>query len=393
LVALSACQLDFDVDGRAFDCPADVAASGCSACNSDGSCRVFGEIGSEMPDPPLPHPTRPSLPDAAVPTELPVPPDASVVHPPDPPPEPMPEAGPAPDPPLPDAGTTGPGSEICRDYQSRASDSLCLEGAAQCFSLGSVLSPSLAAWLDPTTLPQDGSRYWCDRSGQRHHARLVPDTKDVAIETDGRAVSDALARSLLLDGSWLSLDEGTLPALAAGNFAVLVAAAALETPEPQAFELFESGEVSPSRSKINLSIVQSTGKAEGRISTMQTALVTSPVVTRSSVDDGGFHLFSLYRRSEVQVLDDVLQLRLNGVLEFRSSSIAIPRALDLSSTAQPISVGSRGTATSRSATGRGRIAAVVILRGSIPEDELARLENFMCSALGVCAAPGSTATR
>jgi hypothetical protein len=28
------------------------------------------------------------------------------------------------------------------------------------------------------------------------------------------------------------------------------------------------------------------------------------------------------------------------------------------------------------------------LRGSLPEDELARLENFLCEALAVCEAPG-----
>jgi len=69
------------------------------------------------------------------------------------------------------------------------------------------------------------------------------------------------------------------------------------------------------------------------------------------------------------------------VLEFRGSSIAIPRALDLASSRAP-RIGSE------SALGRGRLAAVVILRGSVPEDELARLENFMCDALAVCTAPG-----
>jgi hypothetical protein len=258
---------------------------------------------------------------------------------------------------------------------------LCLEGDELCFSLGSVLSPALVAWLDPTTLPQDGSRYWCDRSGQGHHALLQPEAGGAVVEADGRAVSAALARSLLLDGAWLSSSGGTQPVLVAGNFAVVLAAAALpETGQP--FELFESGE----QSRINLTLLPGTGRAEGKITSLETALVTAPVVTQSSVYDGAFHLYSLYRRSEVRVLDDVLQLRLNGVLEFRGSSIAIPRALDLSS-ARPPRVGTRSTAAGTSTTGRGRIAAAILFRGAVPEDELARLENFLCEALAVCGAP------
>ncbi|MEY2929490.1 MAG: hypothetical protein RL033_239 [Pseudomonadota bacterium] len=373
----AACGLDFGVGDRVFECPPEV--TNCVSCNADGSCREL-----QLTDPALPDPTGgrgPGLPALPAPS-----PDASV------PPEQPPPIPIAPTPPSgsPDAGPTSPPdagppdpppSTVCAEYSSRTSDSLCLDGDEQCFSLGSVLSPALVAWLDPTTLPQDGSRYWCDRSGQRHHALLQPDAGGVVIEPDGRAVSAALARSLLLDGAWLSSSGGTQPVLVAGNFAVVLAAAALpETGQP--FELFESGE----QSRINLTLQPGTGRAEGKITSLETALVTAPVVTQSSVYDGAFHLYSLYRRSEVRVLDDVLQLRLNGVLEFRGSSIAIPRALDLSS-ARPPRVGARSTAAGTSTTGRGRIAAAILFRGAVPEDELARLENFLCQALAVCGAP------
>lgn len=383
LLAASACSLDFSVGDRAFQCPPQV--SGCLICNADGSCRV--------PEPSI-GPNEPSPPE--LPTELPEPlptPDAAVIveQPPLPgldPPGTASDAGSAPA----DAAPAAPLPGVCPEYATRTSDSLCLDGERQCFSLGSVLSPALVAWLDPTSLPREGERYWCDRSGQRHHALLEPEQSSAVVESDGRAVSAALARSVLLDGSWLALSTGIPPVLAGGNFAVVLAAAGLPAPLPDAgppltsqpFELFESGD----QSRINLTLVPASGRLEGKITSLETALVTSPVVTQSSVYDGAFYLYSLHRRSEVRVLDDVLQLRLNGALEFRGSSIAIPRALDLGS-GQPPRLGSRTSPAGPRATGRGRIAAAVLFRGAVPEDELARLETFLCTALAVCGAPST----
>lgn len=383
LLVASACTLDFGVGDRSFQCPPQV--SNCLVCNADGSCRVPDPlVMSAAPEPPA----MPSSPAQPLPT-----PDAAVTgeQPPSPPLQPpvpaAPDAGQVPS----DASTGAPLPDVCAEYATRTSDSLCLDGDEQCFSLGSVLSPALVAWLDPTTLPGAGSRYWCDRSGQRHHALLQPEASAAVVEPDGRAVVASLARSVLLDGSWLALSPGTAPALVAGNFAVVLAAAGLP-PEAttdagpplavQPFELFESGE----QSRINLTLVPASGRLEGKITSLETALVTAPVVTQSSVYDGAFHLYSLHRRSEVRVLDDVLQLRLNGALEFRGSSIAIPRALDLSS-GQPPRLGSRSSAAGPSTTGRGRIAAAILFRGAVPEDELARLETFLCTALAVCGAP------
>jgi hypothetical protein len=373
-VVLSACSLDFDITGRQFECPPEV--SGCLACNPDGTCREAAVIAPNEPGPVLPAPILPVLP--VLPAPLP---DAGSAR----------DAGSPPLMPSPDAATplpTGPTvPEECAEFESRASDSLCLRGSDLCFSLGSVLSPSLTAWLDPTTLPREGSRYWCDRSGKGHHALLRPDlltpeSGDVLVEPDGRAVGDDLARSVTLNGGWFSLNEGSEPVLRPGNFAVAIAAATpLEASDRQPFDLFESGD----QSRITLSVAPG-GEAVARISSLETSLVPDPVVTKSKVYDGRFHLYSLYRRSEVQILDDVLQLRLNAVLETRGSSIAIPRALDLAASRPPRIGGS--IATGGVATGRGRVAAVVILRGSVPEDELARLENFLCEALAVCAAPG-----
>jgi hypothetical protein len=365
-LGLSACSLDFDVAGREFDCPA--AMVGCLACNADGTCRSPVLID---PAEPLPSPAEPSHPggsplDAGAPNDL----DASMA-----PQAPGPDAASAP--PL---GPTVPAE--CAAFQSRASDSLCVNGGDQCFTLGNVLSPALTLWLDPTTLPAGDSRYWCDRSGRGHHARLLPDGAAVLVGADERAVGGTLARSVTIDGGWLALDEGSEPVLRPGNFAVLMAAATpLQPSDAETFELFSSGD----QSRIDLTVAPDTGIASGKISSLETVLVTAPVVTRSSVFDGGFHLFTLYRRSEVRVLDDVLQLRLNGVLEFRGSSIAIPRALDLSAASTPL-IGGGGASTA--ATGRGKVAVVIALRGSVPEDELARLENFLCAALAVCTAPG-----
>ena len=365
--ALCSCALDFDVTGQHFECPPEMTE--CLACNSDGTCREPVAVIRPPPieEPPRPEPAQPDAggvaeEDAGVPPAEK--PDASV----EPPEPPEPEPPVVVDPPV---------LQECAEFAARVSDELCLDGSARCFSLGSVLGPSLTAWLDPTTLPGDGSRYWCDRSGKGHHAVLQVDEGDAYIESDGRATGAPLSRSLTLDGAWLSLDEGGEPVLRPGNFAVLVAAATpLEAKDRVAFSVFESG----GDSKLSLTIAE--GEARGRISSTETSLVPDPVVTESSVYDGGFHLYSLYRRSEVQVLDDVLQLRLNGVLEFRGSAIAIPRALDLSLSPRV------GRSEALSATGRGRVAAIVILRGSVPEDELARLENFLCRELAVCAAPG-----
>jgi hypothetical protein len=365
-LGLSSCGLDFDITGRQFDCP--TAMVDCLACNADGTCRlpVLTEPERPTPVPEKPTPSAEPLPDGGVQSD----PDAAAA-----PPAPGPDAATAP----PQGPTVPP---ECTAYQSRASDSLCLDGDQRCFTLGDVLSPALTLWLDPTTLPSGDSRYWCDRSGRGHHARLLPEGAQVLVGADGRAASRALARSVTLDGDRLALDEGSEPVLRPGNFAVLMAAATpLQASDSAAFELFSSGE----QSRIDLTIAPDTGIASGKISSLETVLVTAPVVTRSSVFDGGFHLFTLYRRSEVRVLDDVLQLRLNGVLEFRGSSIAIPRALDLSAAHTPI-IG--GAGVNGAATGRGKVAVVIALRGSVPEDELARLENFLCEALAVCTAPG-----
>jgi len=364
--ALWSCALDFDVTGRQFECPPEVTE--CLACNPDGTCREPAP--SIRPPPPEPPPRpEPSAPDAGGVAE-----DAGV------PPAPQPDASvEPPEPPEPEPPDEGepPVLEECAEFATRVSDELCLDGNARCFSLGNVLSPSLTAWLDPTTLPGEGSRYWCDRSGKGHHAILEPDDEAARVESDGRPTGTLLSRSLTLDGTWLSLDEGGEPVLRPGNFAVLIAAATpLEASDSAALGLFESG----GDSKLSLTIAE--GEARGSISSTETSLVPDPVVTESSVYDGNFHLYSLYRRSEVQVLDDVLQLRLNGVLEFRGSAIAIPRALDLSLSPRI------GRSEALAATGRGRVAAIVILRGSVPEDELARLENFLCRELAVCTAPG-----
>jgi hypothetical protein len=364
LWALSSCALDFDVAGREFECPPEVTA--CLSCNPDGTCRERAVVTEPPPSEPPPGPP-PSTPDAGGAAEdagapPATHPDASVEPPEPTEPEPPDEVDP-------------PVLAECAEFASRVSDELCLEGNTRCFSLGSVLSPSLTAWLDPTTLPGEGSRYWCDRSGQGHHAVLEDEA--ARVESDGRATGTALSRSLTLDGAWLSLDEGGEPVLRPGNFAVLIAAATpLDPSDSAALGLFESG----GDSKLSLTIAE--GEARGSISSTETSLVPDPVVTESGVYDGNFHLYSLYRRSEVQVLDDVLQLRLNGVLEFRGSAIAIPRALDLSLSPRI------GRSEALAATGRGRVAAIVILRGSVPEDELARLENFLCRELAVCSAPG-----
>lgn len=393
VLATGACALDFDVGDRAFACPTEV--TGCLTCNSDGTCRESAEaIRTPLTPPPLTAdpfratPLQSPLASAVLPQEPPsasqappartplgVPPDAALADT---------DAGASPAPAgdaasSPDPVDPGP----CAEFQSRTSDSLCLNGDQRCFSLGSVLSPALSAWLDPTTLPREGSRVWCDRSGQRHHALLLPEASDAVIGADGRGVSAVLDRSLQLEDNWLSLRAGSQAALSSGNFAVLVAAAAPPAAEDgQDFDLFESGDTS----RINLTLVPGTGKAEARITSQETALVQAPALTRSSVYDGSMHLFSLYRRSEVRVLDDVLQLRLNGVLEFRGSSVAIPRALDLASSAPP-RIGGKTASGGAVLGSRGRVAAVVVLRGSVPEDELARLENFFCTELAACTAP------
>jgi hypothetical protein len=361
--SMGACSLDFGVAGREFECPPEL--TGCLACNPDGTCRASVVV---APNDPQVRPPPPSRPKPSVPS-----PDAGASDAGAPAPAPGPDAAPEPPPPS--------VAEECAEFASRTSDSLCLNGSERCFSLGNVLSPSLMAWLDPTTLPRDGSRLWCDRSGKGHHGVLLPDGAEVLVDGDDRTAGAALARSLTLDGAWLALQEGAEPVLRPGNFAVVLAAATpLAASDGSALSLFESG----AGSTINLSVTPE-GQAVGKISSLETALVRDPVVTQSSVYDGLFHLHTLYRRSEVRVLDDVLQLRLNGVLEIRGSSIAIPRALDLSSPEGP-RIGSSNAAAA--ATGRGRVAAVVILRGSVPEDELARLENFLCEELAVCNAPG-----
>lgn len=379
--ALSACALDFDLSGRSFACPPEV--TGCLECNPDGTCRLGAAVVSNDP-PQLPTEPSPSKPEPTEPS--PSEPKPSEPSPSEPKPSSPVDAGspqepgkdPAePEPPEPDPPDPGP----CAEFRSRASDSVCLDGADRCFDLGPGLSQVLTAWLDPTTLPQDGSRYWCDRSGKRHHAVITGDGEGVRVERDERGVEGGLGLSLLLDGGQLELQSGSEPVLSLDRFAILVAAAApLDPSDGGGIDLFETGQ----RSRLELSILPA-GEARGRISSSETTLVPDPVVTKSHVYDKAFHLYTLYRRLASSDLDDVLQLRLNGALEFRGSSIAIPRLLDLSSP-QP-RIGGELNGSGATPAGRGRVAAVLILRGSVPEDELARLETFLCQSLAVCA-PG-----
>ncbi len=268
---------------------------------------------------------------------------------------------------------------------------MCLEGHDGCFELQDVLGPSLVALLDPPTLPRDGSRYWCDRSGNGHHALIATNDGGVLVEADGRSVADGLARSLRLEGGWLSIDDRGQPLFASEDFAVVIAAATpVVAPGDQALDLFESG----GSSRIGLRVQANTslsadagpnGFAVARaISAPDAGLI---VRTASSVYDGDFHLYTLSRRSQVQIQNDVLQLRLNGVLEARESSIAIPGTLDLSSGVSRATWLGRSDDTSAAAPGNGRLAAVVILKDSVPAGELGRLEAFLCAALAVCAPP------
>jgi hypothetical protein len=362
-----ACSIDFGVDGRQFECPPGLL--GCLECNPDGSCRV------------------------AVPTLQPgEPPDASPAAPPDAslnPPEPSTDAGldagrPSP---APDADTPPPPPPECAGVQTPVGGRLCLDGDERCFALEDVLGPALVAWLDPTTLPTGGSRYWCDRSGNGHHALVVPGAGELRVEADGRAVPAALARSLALAGGVLAVDERTSPLFASEDLAVVVAAAApLDAASNAGLVLFESG----SAARIGLELRAPSGVSDAGPTDVAVAWVSpaagAPIEVRtlSSVHDGAFHLYTLSRRSQVQSSLDVLQLRLNGVLEDRVGSETLDGNLSFSSGER------RATWLGRrlgGGPGNGRIAALVLVSDSVPARELTRLETFLCNELAVCTPP------
>jgi hypothetical protein len=367
-----ACSIDFGLDGRALACPP--SAVNCLECNPDGSCRVAR------------RPNEPWVPDA----ETPAPPDASFE-----PNTPGEDAGldaAAPPPPTFDAAAPPPPQPVeCAGVQTPVGGRLCLDGAERCFELQDVLGPALVAWLDPTTLPAAGSRYWCDRSGNGHHAMLVPGSGDLKVEVDARAVPAPLARSLALAGATLEVDERTSPSFASEDLAVIVAAAApLEPSNELGFALFESG----GTSRISLELQGSGGGADAGTSGVAVARVTpaagaAPVEVRtlSAVRDGEFHLYTLSRRSQVQNPNDVLQLRLNGVLEDRASSAALEGGVDFSLGTPHATWIGRGLGAPGAAPGSGRIAAFVIVSDSVPARELTRLETFLCDELAVCTPP------
>lgn len=371
-----ACSIDFDLGGRQLPCPA--TAIGCLECNLDGSCRV--EAKSSLPQ----------APDAAVTVPL----DASVK-----PAEPNADTGagdpaPPPPPPPPDADPPVAPPPECAGVQTPVGGRLCLDGTQRCFELQDVLGPALVAWLDPTTLPSGGSGYWCDRSGNGHHAMLVPGSGALQVVADARAVPSPLARSLALAGATLEVDERTAPLFASEDLAVIVAAAApLDAPSELGFALFESG----GTSRISLELQGSVGSADAGPRGVAVARVTPAtgqpieVSTLSAVHDGEFHLYTLSRRSQVQSTDDVLQLRLNGVLEDRASSAALEVGVDFSFGTPHVTWIGRAPGALGASPGGGRIAAFVIVSDSVPARELTRLETFLCDELAVCTPPAPRA--
>jgi hypothetical protein len=365
-----ACSIDFGIE-RELPCPPGLVD--CLACNPDGSCRVAA--------PPLQVQPRP---DASAPP----PPDASLGEP-EPiadagfdtkPPEPAPDAK-APPPPLP--------PPECAGVQTPVGGRLCLEGSSRCFELQDVLGPALVTWLDPTTLPAGDSRYWCDRSGNGHHAMLVPGSGELRVEADGRALPGVLARSLSLAGTTLQIDERTSPLFASEDLAVVVAAAVpLAGSSELGLALFESG----GTSRIGLE-VRGGGQSDAGSDDVAVAWVApekgEPLAVRtlSSVHDGQFHLYTLSRRSQVQSASDVLQLRLNGVLEDRASSLPIDGTFDFSLGTPHATWIGRGFGANGGRPGSGRLAALVIVSDSVPARELTRLETFLCDELAVCTPP------
>lgn len=374
--------IDFGVQGW-LPCPAHM--SDCERCAPDGTCvrrvernapdssgQQATDAGSE-PAGKMPEDVS-SVPASGGDREAPKLPPLPPV------PTPSADAGPLQD-------ASAPRPEPCALVEPLGSE-LCTSAEGPCFL--DSLRDEIVLWLDPLSLgPPSASSpgYWCDRSGRGNHALHMPAQEAMALGDDPeRAVPAQLRRSLVLDGNWLLLpDPDSALVFGADDFAVLIAAA---TPAPTdsspPMYLFASESQEPD--DINL-VLQPPGEdvaVEGRVQLEQGYEVT--MGPERSLYDGRYHLLTLRRRQQ-----DTLQLRVNGELAARSG-LPADLALGVSGRARMTALGANDLNVTQPSIVRGRLAAVVVLKGEVLDEALQELELALCAQLQVCApAAGGTA--
>ena len=374
--AASSC-LDFSLGGRRLPCPPE--QMDCAECAPDGSCLRLS-VNPIAPPPDRPEAARDSGQMART----------GNVEPSPGPPDPTPGAPPldTTPPPPPDAAVPAP--EPCAQWDTPLGPELCPAIGVPCLSLSSELQSALVAWLDPATLRPTGtnSGYWCDRSGQHNHARHVPLTEPLRIAVDPERILSGLATSLVLDGNWMLLPGSDTLVFGREDFAILIAAAApLEAGDKGQTYLFESD--NPYQISLTMRAPDDGGFAEGRVQMGAVGALpggdASPQ-TASRVSDRKFHLYTLRR-----LRSRTLQLRLNGNLDGISSRGTLPAELSLESGfVQTVTgIGPNDLNDTRSSSSRGRVAAVVILKGAVSDEGLGQLETYLCNTLQVCTAPSA----
>jgi hypothetical protein len=278
-----------------------------------------------------------------------------------------------------DAGEPQP-SDPCGGALAGRPAQICL--GAQCLELDCSQRAALSLWLDPSELPPAGQELqdWRDRSGLANDARRQLDDPSypLLVQDEARSVADAaLRRSVVLTGNWLSLPQPAgNPSLRFGSdeFLVLIAASVPATQLSDTY-LYSA---SDALGELRLLLQPDCG---GVLLGDRPGAPNAPfyLTGRSAgLYDGQTRLYGLRRRAPNEI-----ELRLNGSSD-RGIDCLDP-TLDVGAEDNAFSsVGTTGILRAPSAS-RARISAVVAFKGHLSDAQVTAIEQFLCSALGVCA--------
>jgi len=252
---------------------------------------------------------------------------------------------------------------------------------SDCLALDCNQREALSLWLDPTGLPVSGQELqtWPDRSGLGNDARrqLEDPLYPLLVQDEARQVADAaLRRSVVLAGNWLSLPQPPgNPALRFGTreFLLLVAASVPATQSNETYLYFANDGLG----QLRLLLEPTCG---GVLLGDRPGAPNAPFyLTGASVGlyDDQPRLYGMRRRAANEI-----EVRINGSVDRRIE--CVDPALDVD--ADDNAFAALGTASTlfTASSSRARLSAVAAFRGHLADDEVTAIEQFLCSALGVC---------